>query len=440
MTDNVKKAGTTRRRTFLKSTGAAVIGGTLAYNMGIVGAMAAGSSNTLKVGLIGCGGRGTGAAAQALRADPDVVLTAMGDVFADRLEQSLKALAEEVPTEKLKVGRDHRFVGFDAYRKVIDSGVDVVLLATPPGFRPEHMMAAVDAGKHVFCEKPVAVDAPGVRKVLAAARKAKEKNLSVVSGFCYRYDFGNRAMFDKIRGGEIGELMAVTTMRYGTELWSFPRQPGWTDMEYQMRNWYYYHWLSGDHIVEQAVHSIDLMCWVMGDQVPIRATGTGGRQVRTDPIFGNIYDHFAIEYEYANGARGYHFCRQHNNCTNRNTIEMFGSKGLARITMGRHVLELSGKDNWTYNGEKNDMYQTEHDELFASIRKGRPVNDGEWMANSTMMAIMGRDSAYTGQTITWEDAISSDKAEGPPHDKFSWDLQWEGPGVPIPGKGVWARK
>ena len=436
MTDNMKKTGTTRRRTFLKSTGAAVIGGTLAYNMGIVGAMAAVSSNTLKVGLIGCGGRGTGAAAQALRADPDVVLTAMGDVFADRLEQSLKSLAEELPAEKLSVSKEHRFIGFDAYRKVIDSGVDVVLLATPPGFRPEHLMAAVDAGKHVFCEKPVAVDAPGVRKVLAAARKAKEKNLSIVSGFCYRYDYGNRAMFDKILNGEIGELMAVTTMRYGGELWSFPRQPGWTDMEYQMRNWYYYHWLSGDHIVEQAVHSIDLMCWVMGDQLPVRATGTGGRQVRTDPVFGNIYDHFAIEYEYAGGARGYHFCRQHNNCTNRNAIEMFGNKGLARITMGKPVLELSGKGNWTYDGKKNDMYQTEHDELFASIRNGRPVNDGEWMANSTMMAIMGRDSAYTGRTVTWEDAIKSDKTEGPPPDQFSWDLQWEGPGVAMPGKTV----
>lgn len=436
MTDNMKKTGTTRRRTFLKSTGAAVIGGTLAYNMGIVGAMAAVSSNTLKVGLIGCGGRGTGAAAQALRADPDVVLTAMGDVFADRLEQSLKSLAEELPAEKLSVSKEHRFIGFDAYRKVIDSGVDVVLLATPPGFRPEHLMAAVDAGKHVFCEKPVAVDAPGVRKVLAAARKAKEKNLSIVSGFCYRYDYGSRAMFDKILNGEIGELMAVTTMRYGGELWSFPRQPGWTDMEYQMRNWYYYHWLSGDHIVEQAVHSIDLMCWVMGDQLPVRATGTGGRQVRTDPVFGNIYDHFAIEYEYAGGARGYHFCRQHNNCTNRNAIEMFGNKGLARITMGKPVLELSGKGNWTYDGKKNDMYQTEHDELFASIRNGRPVNDGEWMANSTMMAIMGRDSAYTGRTVTWEDAIKSDKTEGPPPDQFSWDLQWEGPGVAIPGKTV----
>lgn len=440
MTDIGKKAGTTPRRRFLKSTGTAVLGGTLAYNMGIVGAMAAGASNTLKVGLIGCGGRGTGAAAQALRADPDVVLTAMGDVFADRLEQSLSALADEVPAEKLKVGRNQRFVGFDAYRKVIDSGVDVVLLATPPSFRPEHMLAAVDAGKHVFCEKPVAVDAPGVRKVLAAARKAKEKNLSVMSGFCYRYDYANRAMFDKVLNGEIGELMAVTTMRYGTELWSFPRQPGWSDMEYQMRNWYYYHWLSGDHIVEQAVHSIDLMCWVMGDQVPVRATGSGGRQVRTDPVFGNIYDHFAIEYEYANGARGYHFCRQHNNCSNRNTVEMFGNRGLARISMGRPVLELSGKPSWTYNGEKNDMYQTEHDELFKAIRSGRPVNDGEWMANSTMMAIMGRDSAYSGQTITWEDAINSDKREGPPNDQFSWDLKWEGPGVPIPGKGAWARK
>lgn len=435
MKEEAITGGKTRRRTFLKSTGAAMIGGTLAYNMGMVNsAFGASASNTLKVGLIGCGGRGTGAAAQALRADPDVVLTAMGDVFADRLEGALKALKEEVDEKKIKVDAGNRFVGFDAYKKVIDSGVDVVLLATPPSFRPDHMMAAIDAGKHVFSEKPVAVDAPGVRKVLEASRKAREKKLSVVSGFCYRYDFSNRAMFGKILDGTVGEIMAVTTMRYGGELWSFPRQPGWTDMEYQMRNWYYYHWLSGDHIVEQAVHSIDLMAWVMGDKMPVKATGTGGRQVRVDPVYGNIYDHFAIEYEYANGAKGYHFCRQQNGCANRNTVEVFGNKGLARIAMGRPVLELSGRDNWEYKGEKNDMYQTEHNELFASIRNGKPMNDGEWMANSSMMAILGRDVAYTGQTITWDEAIKSEKTAGPPTDKFAWDLKWEGPGVAMPGR------
>jgi predicted dehydrogenase len=429
------KTGKTKRRTFLKSTGAAVIGGTFAYNLGLMqSAFASTKNDTLKVGLIGCGGRGTGAAVQALNADPDVILTAMADVFSDRLEQSYNALKEEVPEKKLQVSKQNRFVGFDAYRELIASGVDVVLLATPPSFRPDHLMAAIDAGKHVFCEKPMAVDGPGVRKVLEASKKAKAKSLSVVSGFCYRYDYPNRAIFGKIRDGEIGELMAVTTMRYGGELWSFPRQPGWTDMEYQMRNWYYYHWLSGDHIVEQAVHSIDLMAWVMGDKTPLKATGTGGRQVRTEEIYGNIYDHFAIEYEYANGARGYHFCRQQNGCMNRNTIEMFGSKGLAKVTMGRPVLELSGRNNWQYEGEKNDMYQTEHDELFASIRSGQPMNDGEWMTNSTMMAIMGRTAAYTGQSVTWNEALNSDQMAGPSADEFAWDLRWAGPGVAIPGR------
>lgn len=424
----------TKRRTFIKSSGAAVIGSALAYNLGFAqSAIPSQKAETLKIGLIGCGGRGTGAATQALNADDNVVLTAMGDVFPDRLEQSYKALAEEVPPAKLMVSKSHKFIGFDAYKNVLDSGVDVVLLATPPSFRPQHLMAAVDAGKHVFCEKPMAVDAPGVRMVLDASRKAKAKNLSVVSGFCYRYDYSNRAMFGKILDGEIGELLAVTTTRYGGELWSFPRRPEWTDMEYQMRNWYYYHWLSGDHIVEQAVHSIDLMAWVMGNRMPAMATGTGGRQVRVDEIYGNIYDHFAIEYEYANGAKGYHFCRQQNGCANRNSVEMFGSKGLASVTMGKGVLELSGRGNWEYSGEKNNMYQTEHDELFASIRNGKPMNDGEWMANSTMMAILGRMAAYSGQTVTWEEAFHSDHGAGPAADEFSWDLKWKGPGIAKPG-------
>src|SRR5688572_7342562 len=395
------------RRAFLKNTSLALVGSSLAYHSVVASSLSAGRKPTLKVGLVGCGGRGTGAAAQALQADPDVVLTAMGDVFEDRLNASYNELLKTAG-EKVKVNNKNKFVGFDAYLKVIQSGVDVVLLATPPSFRPDHFMAAVNAGKHVFCEKPVAVDAPGVRKVLEAAKKAKEKNLSVVSGFCYRYDLSNRTTIEKILKGDVGTIKTVSTFRNGGELWTKPRQPDWTDMTYQMRNWYYYNWLSGDFIVEQAVHSIDLMSWIMGDEMPLKATGTGGRQVRVDEVYGNIYDHFAVEFEYKNGAKGFHFTRQQNGTSSRNSVDVIGTDGNASIIPTRSH-EITGKHAWRYTGPSNNMYQTEHDEFFASIRNGKPMNDGEWMANSTMIAILGRMVAYTGQTITWEQALNSNE-------------------------------
>ncbi len=418
------------RRSFIKNTGTAIIGGAA---LGMAFPAAAGVKKpVLKVGLVGCGGRGSGAALEAMRADPDVVLTAMGDVFPDRLNESYAALMEEVPT-KMKVSQQNKFIGFDAYQKVIDSGVDVVLLATPPAFRPDHMTAAVAAGKHVFCEKPVAVDAPGVRKILAAAKQAKEKNLSVMSGFCFRHDYPNRATFGKVLNGDIGDILTVSTFRYGGELWYKPRQPNWTDMTYNMRNWYYYDWLSGDFIVEQAVHSIDMMCWVMGDKMPVSAIGSGGRQVRTDAKYGNIYDHFAIEYEYANGAKGFHFCRQQSGCANRNSVDILGTTGKASVIIGRKY-ELTGKNPWTYTGEKNNMYQTEQNEFFASIRNGKPMNDGEVMANSTMLAILSRMVGYSGQSITWQDAINSNIVLAPSIDKFAWDLDW--PTLPVARPGT----
>jgi len=386
----------------------------------------------LKVGLIGCGGRGTGAAAQALQADANVLLTAMGDVFEDRLEESHKALMEEVPT-KLKVEKATKFIGFDAYQKVIDSGVDVVLLATPPGFRPQHLMAAINAGKHVFCEKPVAVDAPGVRKVLEAAKKAKEKKLSLVSGFTFRYDYSKRALFDKIRQGAIGEIVSVSSTRNGGDLWYFPRQASWTDMQYQMRNWYYQNWLSGDYLVEMIVHSLDLMMWAVNDKLPVKATGTGGRQVRVDPKYGNIYDHFAIEFEFANEVRGFSFSRQQPGCSNRNSIEIVGTMGNAYANMGEWAHVITGKNKWVYEGEKNNPYQTQHDEFFASIRNAKPMNDGERMANSTMVAILGRMVAYSGQTLLWDDAINSNQTLGPSHDEYDWNFKYAGPPIAIPG-------
>jgi myo-inositol 2-dehydrogenase / D-chiro-inositol 1-dehydrogenase len=425
-----KQAERIDRRGFLKSSGAVVIGSTLA-SVALPNSSFAGAS-VLKVGLIGCGGRGTGAAAQALQADSDVVLTAMGDVFEDRLEESYKALLEEVPT-KLKVEKATKFIGFDAYQKVIDSGVDVVLLATPPGFRPQHLMAAINAGKHVFCEKPVAVDSPGVRKVLDAAKKAKDKKLSLVSGFTFRYDYSKRALFDKIRQGAIGEIVSVSSTRNGGDLWYHPRQTSWTDMEYQMRNWYYQNWLSGDYLVEMIVHSLDLMMWAVDDKVPLKATGTGGRQVRVDPKYGNIYDHFAIEFEFANNVRGFSFSRQQPGCSNRNSIEVAGTIGNAFANMGEWSHLITGKNKWVYEGEKNNPYQTQHDEFFASIRNSKPMNDGERMANSTMVAILGRMVAYSGQTLSWEDAINSNQTLGPSDDEYNWNFKYAGPPIAVPG-------
>ena len=429
---SMKPKTNTDRRTFLKSTGTALVGGTLAFNIGFPKGAFATNANTLKIGLIGCGGRGAGAAAQAIAADPNCALTAMGDAFSDRLEGAYKELVALDPT-KVKVDPANKFVGFDAYKKVIDSGVDVVLLATPPAFRPDHLKAAIDAGKHVFCEKPVAVDVPGLRKIMESAKSAKEKNLSLVSGFTFRYDLPKRAFFEKILGGAIGDVTAVSSTRNGGELWYKPRQPEWTDMEYQLRNWYYENWLSGDYIVEMIVHSLDLMSWAMGDKLLVRATGTGGRQARVDKIYGNIYDHFAIEYEYANGVRGFCFSRQQPGCSNRNTLEIAGTLGNAAVNMYGGVHEIKGKNKWIYEGEKGDPYQIQHNELFASIRNHKPMNDGQIMVNSTMLALMGRMVAYSGQTITWEEAFNSNQVLGPAIEQYAWDLKFESPAVAIPG-------
>lgn len=420
------------RRSFIKKSGIVLVSGSLGYPSGLYATKNPIKDNILKVGLIGCGGRGTGAAAQALHADPNVVLTAMGDVFEDRLEKSLVEL-NKIKPDQIKVNKAQKFIGFDAYQKVIDSDVDVVLLTTPPAFRPGHLTAAIAAGKHAFCEKPVAVDAPGVRKVLAAAKMAKEKKLSIVSGFCFRHDLMNKDIVGRVLNGDIGEIRAATAFRHGGELWFKDRQPDWSEMTHQMRNWYYYNWLSGDFIVEQSIHSCDLIAWSMGDEMPIKAVGSGGRQVRTDEKYGNIYDHFAVEYEYANGAKSYLFTRQQANTKGRNTLEVFGTEGSAQLNL-YGVGEIKGKKPFTYRGEKNDMFQAEHDQLFAAIRSGNPVNNGTIMANSTMMGIMARTAGYTGQEVTWDEVFNDTQGLGPSFEDYAWDFNFTMPPIAIPGK------
>ena len=392
------------------------------------GAVHARGSDTLRVGLIGCGGRGSGAATQALDADPGVIVTAMADAFPERVESCLVQLREHDP-QRVQVDDGRKFVGFDAYRQLIDSGVDVVILATPVVFRPMHLKAAVDAGKHVFCEKPMAVDAPGVRSVLASAAEAKRRNLSLVAGFCWRYSDAERATFHEIHEGRIGAVRAVHTS-YNTSGWvePKPRDPNWSEMEYCLRNWHYFYPLSGDHVVEQACHSIDKIAWAMNDRTPARCTTVGGRAVRT---MGNVYDHFGVTYEYDDGARAFHTCRQIENTPFDNSDYVMGEKGFCAINGWAPSHEITGESPWRYEGERRNMYQTEHDELFASIRKGEPINDGVWMAHSTLMSIMARMAAYTGQTITWDQALNSQEDLTPK--RWEWG-SIEMPPVALPGR------
>ncbi len=423
------------RRSFVKKTGSAVLASSIGFN--ILHGKAPGSkvnSDTLKVGLIGCGGRGTGAAAQATNADDNVILTALADVFEDRLKKSHENLMKENPS-KVQVDQDHMFVGFDAYKKVLESDVDVVILTTPPSFRPGHLKAAIEAGKHVFCEKPVAVDAPGIRSVIESAKIAKQKGLALMSGFCWRHDIPKQAIYSRLLRGDIGDIHTVYNTYNTGSLWFHDRQEDWSDLEYSLRNWIYYTWLSGDHITEQAVHSLDLMSWAMGDQMPVSATGTGGRQSRTEEKFGNVFDHFAIAYDYADGRKGFHFSRQQHGCSRDYGLDIMGDKGRCNIHVSNNH-EIIGKKDWKWEdagAERPNMYQNEHDTLFASIRSGKPYNDGVRMANGTMLAIWGRMVAYTGQTITWDEAINSEETLGPRLEEYSLDLNWPAKEVAIPG-------
>jgi predicted dehydrogenase len=398
----------------------------------------AGGSDLLRVGLVGCGDRGTGAATEALAADSNVKLVAVADAFADRVEQCLAVLGKtEQVSAKMDVKPEHRFVGFDAYRDLLGCGVDVVLLCTPPHFRPLHLRAAVEAGKHVFAEKPVAVDAPGVASVLASCALAKTKGLSVVSGLCLRYDNGFRATVKRIHDGAIGEVVAIFANDYRGGRWAKPRQPGWSEMTYQMRNWYNFTWLSGDFNVEQHVHFLDVCTWVMGERSPETAVGMGGRQALVGPEYGQIYDHFSVVHEYAGGAKLVSNCRQQPRCKNDISAQVLGTRGRASLGERKNGLRVHAADGqWVYTGPKNEMYQTEHDELFAAIRSGRPINNGEYMARSTLLAIMGRMAAYTGQQITWRMALDSKEDLSP--SGYDWDAQPPQARVAVPGQTMFA--
>lgn len=397
------ETGGSTRRSFLQ---ASAVGGVAMSSSLLSRTAFAGGTDTIRVGLIGCGGRGNGAAANAINADPSTVITSMGDMYEDRLNMAKSALGRQLK-DRFQVKDDHGFHGWDAYQKVIESGVDVVILTAPPHFRAQHLEAAIQAGKHVFCEKPIATDMVGVRKVLELSELAKEKKLNLVSGLCWRYDLGVKATIEKIKEGAIGDIVAIQENYLTGTLWQRPRKEGWTDMHYQLANWLYFRWLSGDHINEQFIHSLDKSLWLHDDEPPVKCYGMGGRQCRTSPDFGDVYDHFYVVYEWANGTRTFAATRQMDGCFNETEDFVFGTKGTAKVLAN----EISGTTSWKYKyegeGNQPSMYDLEHVALFKAIREGKPINNGTYMCYSTMLALMGREACYSGKVVTWEQCMNS---------------------------------
>ena len=431
----------TTRRDFVK-TASTVAAASLVPDILSAGAsrfpLHASNAATIRIGVIGCGGRGTGAASDAMSASEGVEIVAMGDLFPDRLasaRENLGKIAAEKPeiAAKFKVTDARAFSGFDAYQQVLNSGVDMVILATPPAFRPQHFAAAINAGKHVFMEKPVAVDAAGVRSVIATSDLALQKNLGVVAGTQRRHDHGYRAVIERIQNGAIGEVLSGQVYWNQGGLWKRDRRPEWTDTEWQLRNWLYFTWLSGDHIVEQHIHNIDVANWVIGSH-PIRAVGVGGRQSRTDAAYGHIYDHFAIDFEYPNGARVMSMCRQIAGSANDVSERFIGTRGRANpanTIEGPRAFKYEPPARSPESRVITNPYVLEHVDLVASIRAGKPLNEGKQVAYSTLSAIMGREAAYTGQVIEW-DALLNAKQDIVPANVGFGSLKV--PQVPMPGQ------
>lgn len=417
------------RRDFVKSS--AILGASALVPSAFASGLNRRVDDTIRVGVIGCGGRGTGAAFNALEAHPKVQIVALADLFEDRLKSSYGYLADnEDFGTRVNVDTAHQFVGFDAYKQLLAiDNIDYVILATPPGFRPMHFDAAVSAGKHVFMEKPVAVAPAGVRKVIDAGARAKQQALSVVAGTQRRHEDSYLALMKRVNDGELGDIVGASCYWNQGGLWVHERQPQYSDMEWQCRNWLYFAWLSGDHICEQHIHNIDVINWAK-DGPPVRATGMGGRQVRTDEKYGNIFDHFSIEYEYADGMTMQSMCRQIDGCAGRVEEVLVGTKGRAVSRPGYAV--STGNANWRFAGENRNPYKQEHVDLIASILgEGRYLNEAKRVAESTLTAIMGRMSAYTGKSITWEQALNSKLDLSP--DAYSFSELAVRP-VAIPGK------
>jgi predicted dehydrogenase len=398
------KTNNLTRRDFIKTASAASVV-SLAGALSGSGALFASGSDTIRVGLIGCGGRGTGAAIDAVNSSPGVEILALFDPFQDRIDSCLKRLRERVPAA-VKVKPEACFTGLDGYKKLLAiKDINYIVTAAPPGFRPIHLKAIVEAGKNVFMEKPVAVDPVGVRSVITSSELAAEKGLAIVAGTQRRHQQRYLELMKRIRDGAIGEVVGGQCYWNQGDLWVIKKTPEMSDMEWQCRNWLYFSWTSGDHIVEQHVHNIDVINWAF-DALPVKVMGMGGREVRTAPEYGNIFDHFAVEFEYPNGARVMSMCRQTKGCADRVEERIVGTKGHA-FGYG----EIHGPNAWKFEADEPNPYVQEHADLIASIRAGKPLNEGRQIAESTMCAIIGRMSAYTGSAISWSWAMNASKLD-----------------------------
>jgi len=401
------------RRQFLAASAAA---GAALGTLPLARSAHAAGTDVIKVGLIGCGGRGSGAAANAMNAGPDVRLVAMSDIFEDRVKSSRANLQKSKP-DQVAVDDEHCFVGFDAYQKVIASGVDVVLIACASKFHPVYLKAAVEAGKHVFVEKPHAIDPPGIHLVEQACEEAKKKNVSVVSGLCWRYDKGVQETIQRVLDGAIGDLVAIQETYMRSTYRNIERQAGWSELEYQFRNWYHFRWLSGDDGPQSLLHSIDKGAWALREETPVKAFGSGGRSSCFSPVHGDVFDHDAVVYEYASGVRMYANVRAQDGCYSEVSDTFLGTKGRCDVLKNR----IEGETKWQYDGAKSNMYDAEHVVLFDAVRTGKTVNDGVRMVRSTMLSILGQMVCYTGQQMTWEQALNSPWRAGP--EAVSWDME-----------------
>jgi predicted dehydrogenase len=408
-------------------------------------AYAFGTEATIKVGLIGCGGRGTGAIVQSMTAAPDMELIALADLMPERIDRAKQQINEAIAKDptlapKYKVTPEKTFAGFDAYKKLLATDVDVVVLATPPGFRPLHLRAAVEAGKHIFAEKPVAVDVAGVRHVLETYELARQKNLGIGVGTQRRHHPGYIEVINRVRDGAIGDVLNGQVFWNQGGLWSVEKTPAMADSEWQIRNWLYFTWLSGDHIVEQHVHNLDVANWVM-NATPIRAVGVGGRASRVQPVYGHIFDHFAIDYEYPNGVHVMSMSRQIQGARGRVGEWFQGTKGKMQTgESSPQRLEGQAAYDWQRPANFVQPMQQEHNDLITSIKAGKPINDLKRIAESTLTAIMGREAAYTGQVIEWDALLKADQYLAPAAlDTIAFGAL-PVPPVPTPGRTVIARK
>jgi len=434
------------RRDFIRTSSLLAAAGAVGTSLTITRSAHAFGSDEIKIGLVGCGSRGTGAVAQAINTthkddispNGSVKLTAMADVFDNRMQTSIRTIHGREPNQ-IDVPKERQYIGFDAYKRVLESDIDLVILATPPGFRPLHFEAAVQAGKHVFMEKPVATDAPGVRRVLAANEVALKNNLAVAVGLQRHHEPRYLETFRRIWDGAIGDILYTRVYWNSAGVWIRAREEGQTELEYQMRNWYYFNWLCGDHITEQHIHNLDVSNWLL-DSYPTECNGMGGREVRNGQDHGQIFDHHFCEYTYASGVKMFSQCRHIPGTWNNVSEHAHGTEGYADLS-GAKIYDSKGDLVWKYGQGGGNGHQVEHYDLFAALRKGELPNEAEYGAKSTMTSILGRLATYSGKVVKWEDAINSRvpladfdslaTMEGDPPIRPNSDGRYP---IPVPGK------